>query len=586
LTALAGKTQTSAARLAPGFALGDYRIGQPLWPLRIADAYRADGPKGPATIYVIHAAIAASAVRDDLIAGTRAAAAMPEHKHLAKTIAAGLTGEILWIAVEELEGSLARDLLAKKRPAGLGTRATGNLVVGICNALGDAHHGALASESVIVSRTGRVRVVDLALGLGTLAAMRAGLIPAESSVAPEVLAGAAPSGAGDVYSIGALTYEALVGSPLERGGPRPSDVVEGLTPQLDEVVARACHRDPEKRFGRADVFGEVIGEALTKGGAVQTAAIPKLDDGTSLDQQALQTSLAAEIARKATTPEPPRTVDHALAAALADTTEKWLVTKGKFDYGPFSLADVLKQIDKGEVVATDTIMDKDTGARSKIGVHPLLAPMAEAARQRIDDARRAQAEVKAQSTEKKRGVLLYAVIGLGVVGVAAAVYFIVQSTRHEEANKVAGVSTIDGASLHVTVSEPKPPPPAPKHTGGGGHHGGGGGGGGPGGQNANENLNLDLSDESDDGGEQLDMHAVYGVYSRYGAQLGGCLQSNGAHDASIAISIEGKSGRVNFVKVNGGTAGGLYNCLSRTLRGMQFPSIHGPRTRAEFDISL
>jgi hypothetical protein len=50
--------------------------------------------------------------------------------------------------------------------------------------------------------------------------------------------------------------------------------------------------------------------------------------------------------------------------------------------------------------------------------------------------------------------------------------------------------------------------------------------------------------------------------------------------------IDGPSGRVNFVKVNGQASGPLYNCVSRTMRAMAFPTIHGPRTRAEFDINL
>ena len=33
-------------------------------------------------------------------------------------------------------------------------------------------------------------------------------------------------------------------------------------------------------------------------------------------------------------------------------------------------------------------------------------------------------------------------------------------------------------------------------------------------------------------------------------------------------------------------SGALYNCVSRVMRAMQFPTIHGPRTRAEFDINL
>src|SRR4051812_5933435 len=217
----------SGARLQPGFQLGEYRVISPLWPLRIADAYKAEGPKGPATLYVVQSVMSSNqTVRDQIIAGTRMAAALPEHKHLVKTLAAGLTGDILWIATEEIEGSLVRDMLSKKRMgsgragnAGLGTRATGNLVTGVCAALADNPHGALADESIVVNRAGRVRVIDLALGAGTIAAMRAGLLPQLGCVAPEIAKTGVASGPGDVFSIGSLLYECLVGTSLERGGP-------------------------------------------------------------------------------------------------------------------------------------------------------------------------------------------------------------------------------------------------------------------------------------------------------------------------------------------------------------------------------
>src|SRR3954464_10616597 len=103
--AASGNQAQFAPRLSAGVQLGEYVLGQPLWPLRIADAYRANGPKGPSTVYVIHAALAANpTVRDAIVAGTRAAAALGEHKHLVHTLAAGLTGDILWIATEEVDG--------------------------------------------------------------------------------------------------------------------------------------------------------------------------------------------------------------------------------------------------------------------------------------------------------------------------------------------------------------------------------------------------------------------------------------------------------------------------------------------------
>lgn len=580
MTAQPGTMSGGHAKLQAGIALGDYVLGQPLWPLRIADAYRANGPTGPATIYVIHANLAHTPeIRDQIIAGTRAAAALPEHKHYVRTLAAGLTGDVLWIATEEVDGSLVRDMLIKKRQAGtsgFGVRGTGNLITGVAAALGDAVHGALASESVIVSRTGRVRVTDLALGAGTLAAMRAGLIPMQHNVAPEVQQTGVPTAAGDVYAVGALLYETLTGTPLERGGPRPSELVQGATPQVDEIVARACHRDPEKRFSRTDVLGEVVAEALGKGAAVEAPApAVAVEPGAG---QSLNMKLASAGESGAGIASGNAVVDRALAAALADTTEKWLISKGRLDYGPFSLAEVVAQIEKGEIVAGNIIMDKDTGARSDVGEHPLLGPVVDAARQRLDDQRRAQAEAKVQRAQTKKGAVLYTFIALGVIGAAVAVWFVINAVRGDDDKKtVAGVSQLEGAELKVTVSMPKVPP-AKKRP-----RTGGGGGGGR--DNYSENLSLDLSDDSDET-ETLSMDKVFAVYSGYGRQLGGCLAKNGGGSANIGIIIDGPSGKVRWVKVNGQQSGGLYNCINRVMRSMQFPKINGPRTRAEFDIGL
>jgi len=133
----------------------------------------------------------------------------------------------------------------------------------------------------------------------------------------------------------------------------------------------------------------------------------------------------------------------------------------------------------------------------------------------------------------------------------------------------------------VKMPMPKPPPKRAPGGGGGGRRGGGGGGGG-----GNETLALDLSGDEDDSSATLDMQTVFNVYSKYGGKLGGCMQSTGERSASISMIIDGPSGRVSWVKINGEQSGGLYNCLNRVLRSMQFPKIDGPRTRAEFDISL
>jgi hypothetical protein len=359
-------------------------------------------------------------------------------------------------------------------------------------------------------------------------------------------------------------------------------VVQGVNLQIDEVVARACHRDPEKRFGRADVFGEVVTEALNKGGAIQTMAITLLDKSPDLEggMPTPVPSLASSLTNMSAASG--NTVDAALARALADTNEKWLVSKGRLDYGPFSLQDVVDQIEAGQIVTGNVIMDKDTGSRGDVAEHPMLGPLVEAAKMKRDDARRAQAEVRVAKSQTKKGVVLYGMIGLGIAGAVLAAYFIIQAVSKEEKQNIAGINKIEAGALKVTVSVPKKPPPS-KHSGGGGGHRSGAGGNY---SKGTEDLSLDMSDEGDEGSETLDMGEVYKVYSRYGGQLGGCLQSSGEHSANIYINIDGPTGRVQFVKINGKQAGGLYGCMNGVLRRMKFPTIHGPRTRAEFDIAM
>lgn len=581
-----------AAKLQAGVQLGDYVLGQPLWSLRIADAYRANGPSGPATIYVVHAPVAQNVdVRNQIIAGTRAAAQGAEHKNLVKTLAAGLTGEVLWIATEEVDGQLVREMLIKKRQAGtsgFGMRGTANLMPGIAAALSEIQHGALAAESCAVNRQGRVRVIDLALGPGTLAAMKAGLIPMTNNVAPECQQSGAPSIGGDVYAVGALMYEVLVGIPLERGGPRPSESVQGCEPKVDELLGKCCHPNADKRIAHVDVLADMLTETL--GGAIGPTAARAVAAPPPAEGATPETSLAMSIAGVAAAADAATSgsnlatgnavIDRALQSALADDAEKWLISKGRLDYGPFSLADVVAQIEKGEIVAGNIIMDKDTGARGDVAEHELLGPVVDVARQRLDEQRRAQAEVKVQSAEKKKGAAMYGVIGVAALAAAAAVYFIIQKVRSDDGPKnVAGVGKLEGAELKVTVSLPKAPPKA-KRTGGGG---GGTGGGGHG--KWEDNMSLDLSDDSDET-ETLGMDKVYAVYSGYGAQLGGCLGSNGARSANIMMIIDGPTGRVKGVKVNGQTSGGLQGCIYRVMSKMQFPKINGPRTRAEFDIGV
>lgn len=582
----------SPAPVASGTRLGDYVLGEPLWRSRAAEVYAGRGPAGVVTIHVIHAPLAGHAeVRAELVAGTRAAAALPDHPNIVRTVAAGLTGDVLWIATEDVAGLCVAEVLRRKQGgarAGLGAPGAAQVVRSAAAALAAQAHGAVTSESIIASRSGPPRLADLALARGLMAAARLGLVPA-AGLAPELVQpqGAVSASSADVFGLGALLYETLVGRPLERGGPRPSEAVASLPEQIDEVVARSCHRDPARRFGSVVALGELLGDVLGAAASAQPAAsspaLPLVGPGSGrgfgLGPGGEAPSLAHALAQSARTT--PVAVDTALAMALSDSAEKWLITKGQLDYGPFSLADVVTQIEEGKILGSHLIVDKDTGARAEVGSHPLLGPVSDSAKARLDEQRRVAAETAHRRTESKRGVLLYAVIGAAVVAVGAGAWWGVKRTRNAETTKLAAVTGIGEASIDINVSLPKRPPKTPRGNRSARS------GAGQGGQPGSDDMALDFSaDESDDATSTLDLGTIHKVYSRQGGALGRCLASQGGGAANISFTIDGPSGKVTTVRVNGQTGGGLATCVGKVMRSLSFPPISGPRTRAEFDISM
>jgi TonB family protein len=137
-----------------------------------------------------------------------------------------------------------------------------------------AAHGFLVPAFVCVSNEGETRVFGHGLGTGLLPALRHAHARQTFApyVAPEVLAAEKPSTAGDLYSVGAILYEALTGrSPapglaLESvesatlavdGGPVPDDV--------RRLLRRVLHPDPRLRDRQVAPFRKDL-SALLYGG--------------------------------------------------------------------------------------------------------------------------------------------------------------------------------------------------------------------------------------------------------------------------------------------------------------------------------
>jgi serine/threonine protein kinase len=427
----AATSQPPAGRLAPGTQLSGARFTVQSFVRRspFAEVYQGvDEETGdPVSIHLVRAELAAHQPIATAILSRADAVCAAVHRNIIRTLEVGRADEGLYAVTELLDGHPVRDLLARKQrtgSTGFGARGTANIVGGVLAALDELHpalaHGSIGPDSVYVNKAGRVKLVDLALGLAVPAAAHNHIIEAPPGLAPEDASSGQPSAAGDIFAVGRLVYELLVGRPLVRGGPRPSEV-EQLHGSVDELVARCCAPNPSTRPPGAAALREAMTEALKKKPEPRPSQGPSLAQALSSPSLRLPAVDADELAGGSSPAVP--------APALADGEEKWLISKGKLDYGPFSLAAVVEEIRSDQIVPGHVIVDKDTGERCKVEDHPLLGEEVDKAKQLRDDRRRAQAEHVTVQKESRRGVALFAFIGVGVLAVAALVYFLVMGRQ-------------------------------------------------------------------------------------------------------------------------------------------------------------
>jgi serine/threonine-protein kinase len=230
------------------------------------------------------------------------AAGATGHEHIVEILDLGYTDDgAPYLVMEYLRGLSLAQLLAKETrlPVMRAARIVGQLLA----ALAAVHengivHRDLKPDNVFLTRQGNdpdwVKVLDF--GISKMKHEDDGLDLTRTGVtmgtpyymSPEQARGAKSiDHRADIYAAGVILHQCLTGAQpfagenyhallqqILRGDPRPpSAIVPGIARELDEVVTRAMHRDPDKRFANAM---EML-EALIPFGAVRPA--PRKDDG-------------------------------------------------------------------------------------------------------------------------------------------------------------------------------------------------------------------------------------------------------------------------------------------------------------------
>jgi serine/threonine protein kinase len=127
--------------------------------------------------------------------------------------------------------------------------------------LGSLPHGGLRPENILLL-TGGIKLTDVGLVLALPAGSYLAALVKEGAgayVAPEAKEGT-PSNRADVYSLGMLASELLLGAPPK--GDLPQSLTRQAGPIMVEVLRRAISRDPFQRQKSALSFFEEFCEAI------------------------------------------------------------------------------------------------------------------------------------------------------------------------------------------------------------------------------------------------------------------------------------------------------------------------------------
>lgn len=204
---------------------------------------------------------------------------------------------VLYMVLEFIEGETVKQVL-KREGAQAAQRALA-LTGQIARSLAEAHrHGVIHRDL----KPANIMIMDLetekdfvkVLDFGIARLLRTDerdltsvglpegereLIGTPRYMSPEQVRGESLGPASDIYSVGLILYEMLVGQPAVQGdttmalisqqiSPEPLrlDGLRALPPQLSQIIRRATSKNLSRRFPDAETFGDAVDQALANVG--------------------------------------------------------------------------------------------------------------------------------------------------------------------------------------------------------------------------------------------------------------------------------------------------------------------------------
>ena len=217
-------------------------------------------------IKVMHGHLADdSRFKERFIQEARSAARLA-HPNVVNVFDQGQDSELAYLVMEYLPGITLRELLQEHHV--LTTEQTLDIMEAVLSGLAAAHkagivHRDLKPENVMLADDGRIKIGDFGLARAASAntATGAALLGTIAYLSPELVTRGLADTRSDIYAVGIMMYEMLVGEQPFRGEqpmqiayqhandtvPAPSAKNPKVPHELDEIVQWATERDPEQR---------------------------------------------------------------------------------------------------------------------------------------------------------------------------------------------------------------------------------------------------------------------------------------------------------------------------------------------------
>lgn len=395
-------------------------------------------------------------------------------------------------------------------------------------------------------------------------------------------------GRASVYAIGAMLYELIT---LQSVGPhmrRPSELIAGVPPELEMILAKALVSDPAHRPDDLNALAQALYQInATVAAAPPPADVGHLDHDGGFDVDVSLSMLPPApvgggrpqviVGMSADAPLPPGIAqpssggDNLLAVKArleADPRPRYVVVKDGMDHGPFSAVELLQQVASHTFEEEDVVRDAVTGTEFTIRDSADFGPFARHARMgRHEKAERAALHASvAKESRSTAGKAVFGLVALGALLLGGVIWFM--TARGAKSDRIAVVEE-QAANVESDVGLKV----KKRGGGGGGVIGKSGGypmlGGGMSCEAAQNAYVEEMKMGSPQGQADLTAGQFQAVLGN-GTYLNAC----GVPDStSVRVCAAIQNGRAVGVTVSTSPSSGSLNaCVASKVRGMSFPS--------------